>query len=90
MPLAAQWSRELDGHGVEHAALIASIPGDADSVIAAVRKFADANHLAIVEEHPARRTVVLSGTVAEFNHAFGVDLQDRKSVVSGKSVGEEW
>jgi kumamolisin len=43
--------------------------------IAAVRKFADNHHLAVVEEHPARRTVVLSGTVAQFNDAFGVDLQ---------------
>src|SRR5262249_10993954 len=43
--------------------------------IAAVRKFADDNQLAVVEEHPARRTIVLSGTVAQFNHAFGVDLQ---------------
>lgn len=37
--LAATWARELDRYGVEKAALIASIPGDADSVIAAVRKF---------------------------------------------------
>jgi uncharacterized protein len=35
--LAVIWARELDRHGVKKAALIASIPGDADSVIAAVR-----------------------------------------------------
>ncbi|HTR34360.1 MAG TPA: amidohydrolase family protein [Bryobacteraceae bacterium] len=37
--LADAWVHELDQHGVSKAALIASIPGDADSVIAAVRKF---------------------------------------------------
>jgi predicted TIM-barrel fold metal-dependent hydrolase len=37
--LAGAWAHELDRHGVERAALIASVPGDADSVIAAVRKF---------------------------------------------------
>jgi kumamolisin len=43
--------------------------------IAAVKKFADAHGLAVVQEHAGRRTVVLSGTVAQFNAAFGVDLQ---------------
>jgi len=37
--LAADWVRELDRHGVAKAALIASLPGDAASVIAAVQKF---------------------------------------------------
>lgn len=40
--LAARWVAELDRHGVERAALIASVPGDEDSVAAAVTK------------HPAR------------------------------------
>ncbi|HUA18714.1 MAG TPA: amidohydrolase family protein [Bryobacteraceae bacterium] len=39
--LADAWVHELDKHGVSHSALIASIPGDGDSVIAAVRKFPD-------------------------------------------------
>jgi kumamolisin len=48
----------------------------ADSAdIAAVKTFAGRHGLAVVEEHAARRTVVLSGTVAQFNDAFGVDLQ---------------
>ena len=48
----------------------------ADSAdIAAVRKFADAHGLAVVQVHAGRRTIVLSGTVAQFNEAFGVDLQ---------------
>jgi kumamolisin len=47
--------------------------GTAD--IASVRKFAERHGLAIVQEHAGRRTVVLSGTVAQFNAVFGVDLQ---------------
>jgi kumamolisin len=43
--------------------------------MAAVKKFADAHGLAVFQGHAGRRTVVLSGTVAPFNAAFGVDLQ---------------
>jgi kumamolisin len=43
--------------------------------IGAVGTFATAHSLAVVEAHAARRTVVLAGTVAAFNDAFGVDLQ---------------
>ncbi len=43
--------------------------------IAKVRQFANNHGLAVVEEDAARRTVVLSGTVAQFNDAFEVDLQ---------------
>ena len=37
--LASAWIQELDRNGVSRAALIASVPGDQDSVIAAVRAF---------------------------------------------------
>jgi predicted TIM-barrel fold metal-dependent hydrolase len=37
--LAAAWVHELDRHGVNRASLIASVPGDDESVIAAVRAF---------------------------------------------------
>jgi kumamolisin len=48
----------------------------ADSAdLAAVRDFAAANGLAVVLEHAARRTVILSGTVAQFNAAFNVELK---------------
>jgi kumamolisin len=40
-----------------------------------VKKFAGAHGLTVVQESPARRTVVLAGTVAQFNQAFGVDLE---------------
>jgi kumamolisin len=43
--------------------------------LAAVRAFAAAHGLQVVQEHAARRTVVLSGTVAQFNAAFNVRLQ---------------
>ncbi|MDP9010139.1 MAG: S53 family peptidase [Pseudomonadota bacterium] len=42
---------------------------------AVVRAFALAFGLTVVQEHAARRTVVLSGTVAQFNTAFHVQLQ---------------
>lgn len=41
---------------------------------ARVRSFAQSQGLAVVQEHAARRTVVLSGTVAQFSAAFGVQL----------------
>ncbi|MDR3415887.1 MAG: S53 family peptidase [Nevskia sp.] len=49
--------------------------GAENTALEAVRKFAAAHGLAVVQEAAARRTVVLSGTVAQFNKAFGVDLQ---------------
>lgn len=39
--LAMEWHAELDRHGVQNAAIIASIPDDFDSVIAAVTAFPD-------------------------------------------------
>jgi kumamolisin len=43
--------------------------------LSAVRKFAADYGLAVVKEHAARRTVVLSGTVEQFNTALSVQLQ---------------
>jgi len=42
--LAEVWVRELDRHGVSRAALIASIPGDEPSVVAAVARFPQRFH----------------------------------------------
>jgi uncharacterized protein len=39
--LASNWARELDRHGVHRAALIASIPGDHESVVAAAKAHPD-------------------------------------------------
>jgi kumamolisin len=49
--------------------------GAASRDLDAVQAFATAHNLVVVAQHPARRTMVLSGTVAQFNQAFGVDLQ---------------
>lgn len=43
--------------------------------LAAIRKFAATYGLTVRNEHATRRTVVLEGTVAQCNAAFGVDLQ---------------
>lgn len=40
----------------------------------AIRAFAAAHGLTVVQQHSARRTVVLAGTVAQMNGAFGVQL----------------
>ena len=40
----------------------------------AVQAFATAHNLVVVAQHPARRTMVLSGTVAQFCAAFAVQL----------------
>jgi kumamolisin len=44
------------------------------SDFAKVRTFAEAHGLKVLQEHAARRTVILSGTVAQFSTAFGVQL----------------
>ena len=41
----------------------------------AVREFAEAHGLVVVEEHAGRRTSVLAGTVAQFEDAFGFELE---------------
>ena len=40
----------------------------------AVRSFANAHGLAVLNEHAARRTSILSGTVAQFCAAFNIQL----------------
>jgi kumamolisin len=48
----------------------------ADSAdFASVRAFAGVKGLTVIQEHAARRSVVLSGTVAQFNSAFNVQLR---------------
>lgn len=49
--------------------------GAAPVDIAAVKAFAATHGLSVIQEHAARRTVVLAGTVAKFEAAFGVKLQ---------------
>ncbi|MGA9073145.1 MAG: protease pro-enzyme activation domain-containing protein, partial [Candidatus Sulfotelmatobacter sp.] len=44
--------------------------------IALVESFARTHKLLVREKSPARRTVILSGTVAAMNEAFGVELKE--------------
>lgn len=48
--------------------------GAGEPDLAVVRAFAGAHGLTVVQEHVGRRTVVLAGTVAQMNVAFGVQL----------------
>jgi kumamolisin len=52
----------------------AKVHGADAADLSLVRAFANAHGLAVTEEHAARRTVVLSGTVAQFCAAFSVQL----------------
>ncbi len=52
----------------------ARLHGATDADLRAVAAFAAAHGLVVVQRHAARRTVVLSGTVAQVNAAFGVEL----------------
>jgi hypothetical protein len=54
----------------EFAAKYGAAPGDLENVVA----FASSHGLTVVEVHPARRTVVVSGTAAQFGRAFHVEL----------------
>jgi len=49
--------------------------GSSPQHLGAIRKFAATYGLTVRHEHAARRTVVLEGTVAQCNAAFGVTLQ---------------
>lgn len=53
----------------------AQLYGASISDFSAIKGFARAHGLVVVQEHPARRTIVLAGTVSQLNEAFGVQLQ---------------
>jgi kumamolisin len=53
----------------------AKLHGAATADLAAVRHFATTHKLSVVEESAARHTVILSGTVEQFNAAFQVELK---------------
>jgi len=48
--------------------------GAAPADLAAIRQFAESNGLQVKAEYPARRTVILTGTVANFSGAFNTQL----------------
>jgi kumamolisin len=68
--LCAGHSRSPCLSRAEFAKRHAAVPAD----LAAVRAFAVSHGLSVVQEHAARRTVVLSGTVAQVSAAFNVKL----------------
>ncbi len=53
----------------------AAAHGASTADLAAVKAFAHAHGLSAVQEDAARRTLVLSGTVAQFDRAFGIELK---------------
>ncbi|HTW74189.1 MAG TPA: S53 family peptidase [Steroidobacteraceae bacterium] len=53
----------------------AAAHGASAADLAAVQAFAHAHGLSVVQEHAARRTLVLSGTVGQFNRAFDIELK---------------
>jgi kumamolisin len=53
----------------------ARLHGADASDLAAVRAFASTHGLTVTGEHADRRTVILSGTVQQFNEAFGIELK---------------
>jgi kumamolisin len=57
--------------------------GARDSDVTAIRKFAADNGLQVVRSEPARRTVILGGTVAAFGKAF--HAQFRHASISGRT-----
>jgi kumamolisin len=70
---AALASGDRSGNFMSREEFAAAHGADA-SDLSVVRAFANAHGLAVVQEHAARRTVVLSGTVAQFCAAFAVQL----------------
>jgi len=56
--------------------------------LAKVEAFAKAHGIVVLESHRARRSVLLSGTVAQFNEAFGVEMKQYE-MPSGHYRGRE-
>lgn len=55
--------------------------GAAEDDLTAVRTFAEAHGLEIVESNAARRSIVASGTVAQFNETFAITLNNYRHQV---------
>lgn len=63
--------------------------GADEADIAKVKGFAESHGLTVVDVNAARRTVVVSGTVAQFNQAFGVSLSYYEHEVARGRRGED-
>jgi predicted TIM-barrel fold metal-dependent hydrolase len=80
--LAAVWAQELDRHGVAHAALIGSVPGEEPSVAAAVRGYPD-RFFAFAMVDPARAWRPIE--LAEINAACLFPAMHRYSIQSDEA-----
>ncbi len=83
--LASAWVNELDRHGVAHAALIASVPGDEASVSAAVRAHPDRFFgYAMVDPvrawHPERLADVGVACLFPAMHRYSIQSEDARRV----------
>lgn len=74
LPVEEQGARPLLERKYLSREEFASAYGTRAQDVAAVRKFAEAYGLEVVEENRARRSVILSGTVQAFSDAFEADL----------------
>jgi predicted TIM-barrel fold metal-dependent hydrolase len=70
--LATRWVHELDRYGVDRAALIASIPGDQDSVITAVSAFPQRFYGYAMVNPLAANTVEQAGHALSSGHIHGL------------------
>jgi kumamolisin len=63
--------------------------GAADDDLAAVRRFAEAHGLEVLDSNAARRSIVVSGTVAQFNETFAITLNTYRHQVSRSPLDAE-
>ena len=63
--------------------------GAHDDDLAAVRRFAEAHGLEVLDSHAARRSIVASGTVAQFNETFAITLNTYRHQVRRSRLDAE-
>ena len=83
--LAAQWAHELDRHGVAHAAVIASVPGDEESVTAAAgaypgRLFAFAMVDPVHSWRPSAMTGIRAACLFPAMHCYSIQGEEAQGV----------
>ncbi len=67
----------------------ASKYGAADDDLAAVRRFAESHGLEVLDSNAARRSIVVSGTVAQFNETFAITLNTYRHQVRRSQLDTE-
>jgi kumamolisin len=74
----AKHEAHLDRHHLNHDALCHHFGSSAEDV-SAVARFAHKHGLQVLDDHTARRSVTLAGTILELSSAFGVELKRYRS-----------